>query len=323
MKKKMAVIFCVLLSAALLFTVCGAAVGDDWTFERNIDMIIVFGPGSGTDGTMRAFQPALERELGVRLVINNVAGASGVTGAEFFNAQPADGYTFAMYTPSHVIAAINGTATFDILNETVHVINLVQDINLILAGPNTPFNTFEELVERAKAEPGRFKIAVMSVAGIDNAAVQQLFQLVGVEIDSIAYPSGAEANAAVIGGHIDMVLTGAADGVDFIESGDMKGIIVLAEQRSSALPDVPSTGELGYEAYIGPWRGIVAKKGTPDGAVRAFQEAALKANSDPAWIEWKEANGLNDREALWVGSEFEKKWHEYYEDLAELLPLLQ
>jgi tripartite-type tricarboxylate transporter receptor subunit TctC len=307
------------LCAALLFS-AGGAFAADWKFERNIDMVLTFGPGSGTDQTIRAFQPALEKELGVRLVINNVAGASGIVGAQFLNKQPADGYTFGMYTPSHSIAAVNNTAGYDILNETIPVVNLVQDINIILAGPNTPFNTFEELVEQAKAAPGKFKIAVMSVAGIDNVAVQQLFQQAGVQIDSIAYPGGAEANAAVIGGHIDMVLAGAADGTEFIESGDMKGIIALAEARSTALPNVPCTHELGYEAYIGPWRGIVAKKGTPEGAIKAFQEAVVRANADPAWNEWKQANGLADRPALWVGPDYQEKWQEYYDTMKELLP---
>jgi len=320
MKKKMVIILCTLCTA-LLFA--GGAFGADWKFQRNIDMVICFGPGSGTDGTIRAFQPALEKELGVKLIINNVAGASGIRGAQFFNSQPADGYTFAMYTPSHSIAAVNNTAGFDILNDTIPVVNLVHDVNLILAGPNTPFNTLKELLEMAKAAPGRFKIAVMSVAGVDNVSVQQLFQKAGVQIDSVAYPSGAEANAAVIGGHIDMVLTGAADGVEFIESGDMKGIVVLAEKRSSALPEIPCTAELGYEAYIGPWRGLVAKKGTPEGAIKALQEAVVRANADPAWNEWKEANGLNERPALLVGPEYEKMWFAYYEMFKELLPKMK
>ncbi|HHY71183.1 MAG TPA: tripartite tricarboxylate transporter substrate binding protein [Thermoanaerobacterales bacterium] len=296
-----------------------APAEEEWKFERPIEFVICFGPGSGTDGTWRAIAPHVEKELGVPITINNVPGASGVLGAEYLNKQPADGYTFGMYTPSHVIAAVNNTANFDILNETVPVAKLVHDANIILAGKNVPYNNLNELVEYAKANPGKAKIGLMSVAGIDAVSVQQLFDLAGIDVPLVPYPSGAEANAAVIGGHCDMVLTGPDDYTSFVESGDMKGIVILSEKRASTAPDVECTAELGYEAYIGPWRGVVCKKGTPEDAIKAFEAALAKANEAPEWIEWKEAASLNDRKGFERREDFTKLWFDYYETMKELL----
>lgn len=295
------------------------AAEEKWVFERPIEIVIPFGPASGTDTTIRAWAPLMEKELGVTININNVEGAGGVKGAEFFANQPADGYTFAMFTPSHVIAAVDGTTKFDILNDTMPVTRLVQDSNIILAGKQTPYNNFEELVAYCKANPDKKPtLAMMSINGIDGASAQQLCDAAGIELSFIPYPSGAEANAAIMGGHTDMVLTSPFDGNAYLESGDMKGIVLLAEERASNIPDVQCTGELGYDAYIGPWRGIVAMKGTPQGAIDAIEAAAVKVNELPEWTEWKETVGLNDRPGFANQEEFKTIWMDYYETMKTL-----
>ncbi len=330
MKKKLALVLCIVLTLSLLAGCASkpaqeaAAPGasseaKEWKFERKIEIVIPFGPGSGTDTTIRAFAPLMEKELGVPITINNVEGASGVKGAEFLNKQPADGYTFAMYTPSHLIAAVNKTTNFDILNETVPVVRLVQDANIILAGKNVPYNNFKELVEYAKANPGKAKIGLMSVAGIDAVSVNQLFEKAGIDVPLVPYSSGAEANAAVIGGHVDMVLTSPFDANAYLESGDMKGIVILSEKRASTVPDIESTGELGYDAYIGPWRGIVAKKGTPEEAINAFEAAAVKVCQSKEWDDWKKSVALSDREGFANREDFTKIWSEYYGTMKTIL----
>lgn len=300
----------------------GEAEGEaaEWVFERPIEIIIPFGPGSGTDTTIRAWAPLAEEELGVPINIQNVEGAGGIKGAEYLANQERDGYTFGMFTPSHVIAAVTGTANFDILNETVPVVRLVHDTNIILAGKHTPYNNLEELIEYCKSNPGKKpSLGMMSIQGIDGAAAKQLCDEAGIELEFIPYGSGAEANAAVLGGHTDMVLTSPFDGNAYIESGDMKGIVLLAEQRASSLPDIQCTGELGIDAYIGPWRGLVAMKGTPQGAIDALESAAKKVEEKQEWKDWKKSVSLDDRPGFADQEQFTQIWFEYYEAMKELL----
>ncbi|GEM_PF-3898955 len=198
-------------------------------------------------------------------------------------------------------------------------LRLVQDSNIVLAGKNVPYNNLKELVEYAKANPNKTPtLGMMSINGIDGAAATQLFDVAGIKVNFIPYSSGAEANAAVMGGHTDMVLTSPFDGKAYVDSGDMKPIVLLAEQRSSALPNVECTGELGYDAYIGPWRGIVAKKGTPQGAIDALEKAAIAVNEKQEWIDWKATVGLNDRPGFAKQNDFKKIWFDYYETMKEL-----
>ncbi len=296
------------------------AEAEGFKFDRPVEIIIPFGPGSGTDTTIRALQPALEKELGVALKINNKEGAGGVVGAEFYANQPHDGYVFAMYTPSHIIAAVNKTANFDIMAETIPVAKLVHDTNVLLAGKDVPYNTIGEMIAYCEANPDYVpSVGMMSIQGIDGVATGQLFDAIGIKANFIPYASGAEANAAIMGGHTDMVLTSPFDGKAFVDSGDMKAIVLLAEERGSTLPDTESTGELGIEAYIGPWRAIVAHQGTPQEAIDALAAAIERADADADWTAWKQSVGLNDRPGFAGPEEFGQIWQDYYGIMEEIL----
>ncbi|MBS6956262.1 MAG: tripartite tricarboxylate transporter substrate binding protein [Enterocloster asparagiformis] len=300
-------------------TAAESEAAGDWEWERDIEMVCTFDVGSGTDTTLRAILPLVEKKLGVNIVINNVSGASGVNGAEYFAQQPADGYTYSMYTPSHLIAAQNGTTSFDILNETEPVIRLVQDSNVIYGNMDLPFDDFPGMVEYAKAHPGELTLSLQSISGIDAVSCQDLFNTAGIDVTLVA-ADGSEAYAMVIGGHADLTLGSPCDGMEYCAAKQLKGIVLMADERSSVLPDIQTTVECGYDCTIGPWRGIVAMKGTPQAAIDSLEAAfADVCQNDPEWEAWKEANGLNDREGYATQEEFKKIWYEYYDTIGEVL----
>jgi len=342
-KKRLCLIAAVLLAAVMLFAACTSpaapatpaapaapaaggdaapttdAAADEWVWERPVEMIVLWGPGSGTDTTMRAFVPFLEEEIGVPIRINNVDGAGGIRGAEFFATQPRDGYVYSMFTQSHLIAAVNGTANFDIMAETVPIATLVHDARTILAGTHAPFEDFEGMVEYARANPGELTISVMSITGLDAMALNDLTSQVGIDITMMAFGSQAEADAAILGGHVHMSLTSPMDGVQYIESGLMHGIVHLADERSQSIPTVPSAVELGYNATIGPWRSIVAMNGTPEAAIVAMDEAIARAVQHQGWWDWKESVGLNDREGYNDRAAFSQLWLDEYANIRTIM----
>jgi tripartite-type tricarboxylate transporter receptor subunit TctC len=311
----------VMVLALLAVPFCAMA---DWEWDDDIEITCPFGPGSGTDTTLRALMPQVAKYLGVNIIISNVAGASGVSGALAFAKLPADGYNYAMYTPSHAIAAqkqIHGELElpFDMLNDTEPVIRLVQDSNVIYTDPKLPFSDFAGLVAYAKEHPGELTMSLQSVTGIDAVSAQDLFDKAGIDVTIVA-SDGSEAYAMVIGSHASMTLGSPADGAEYYAAGMLNAVVVLSENRSSAMPDVPCSVELGYDATIGPWRGLVAMKGTPEEAMDAFCEAvAYVMANDKDWNEWKEANGLNDREGYAERDDFKVIWADYNEAIGELL----
>ncbi len=312
------------LASSLLFTACSgeneAKTNEDgsFAFERPIELVVPFGAGGGSDTTWRALVPHLEKELGTTIKVNNVPGASGVQGAEYFNAQPADGYTFIALSPSHAAAGARGTINFDIMNDIKPVAKVVHDANVIVAGADTPYNNLDELVEFVKANPGEAKIGMLSIDGIDAASVLQLFDELEIEVPMVPFDGGAEANAAVLGGHIDMIIAGPAEVGEYINEGDFKAIVLLSEQRATSLPDLECTGDLGIDAYMGPWRGLGIKTDAPEGAADAMEAALAKAVELDEWKEWAETMSLTDRPGWENSEDFTARWLNDYDVMKEI-----
>lgn len=295
----------------------GAKDGE-FKFERKIELVVPWGAGGGADSTARTFASALEKELGVPIVINNVEGGGGVMGVQYTAKQPADGYTFMLGTQSLLLANIQKLSSVDIYNDLVPIIRLVHDTNVIVASAKAPYNNFDELVEYIKANPGKVKVGVMTVAGVDSMMVRQTFEEVGVDVPLVAFNNGAELNAAIIGGHVDLATVGPAEIKGLVQSGDMKPIIVASEKRLTMIPDVECTGEKGIDSFLGPMRGILAKKGTPEGAIKAFEAAAIKAHASTEFQEWMKTVALDQRPGFANAADFQAIWTEQNQTLTEL-----
>lgn len=343
MKKKIVGIICGGITLAMTLTACqgkagntGAAAGGEnaaqtqqsvskepeenagWEFERKIEIVCPWGAGGAADITLRAFTAELEKELDVPIVINNKSGAGGAAGVEFAMKQPADGYTFLLCTPSPLLAQINGSTELDVYGGIEPVTRLVHDINIIVTGKDSPYQTFEELMTYIDANPGKVKCGVMAVTGLDGLTVEQIF---GDKVETIAYNEGPEMNAAIIGGHLYLAVAGPSDCMALVQSGDMRPLLTAAEQRMTVpeYKDVPCTGELGIDAYLGPYRGIFVKKGTPEEAIAAFEAAAKKAADSPEFKQWMTEQGLDQRPGYQNRAEFKETWDKDYSLLTELV----
>ncbi len=327
MKKKALAVLAVLMMLVMALTGCGSsteeAKKDDgkkgpWKWERDIEMVCVFGVGSGTDTTLRAICPLVEKELGVNIHINNVGGASGLTGLEYAHQQPTDGYSFVMLTPSAVIQGLKKQASFDVKSEMVPVCCLVQDSNVVFANSKLPYKDWKGLVEYAKQNPGKPTLTLQSVSGIDALSAQQLFQQAGIKVTMVA-SSGAEAYSLVIGGHADMTLGSPADGEQYVKAGQVNPLIVINTARSSAMKEVPCSKDFKMTADIGPWRAIMARKGTPQAAIDSLEAAFFKAMKQKQWEDWKAKVGLNDRKGQFNQKEMAKVWNDYFDLLGPLV----
>ena len=307
--KKVVTLIVTLAMLVLAFAGCGktassaassAAPGStpaqsaEWKFERKIEIVCPWGNGGGADTTVRTFATALEKELGVPVVVNNKAGAGGVTGVEFATSQPADGYTFLLCTPSPLLAQVTGATDFDVYGKIHPLAQLVHDCNILVAGKDAPYNNYKELMDYVEKNPGSVKAGVMSITGLDGACVKAAF---GDKIEAVAYTEGAQLNADIIGGHVGLAVVGPAEVAAMVQSGDMKVIMSFTEKKLTmpGYENVEAAGEIGVESYFGPARGIFYATGTPEGAVKAFEAAAEKAVASEGFQTWAKTEGLDQR----------------------------
>jgi tripartite-type tricarboxylate transporter receptor subunit TctC len=277
---------------------------------RGIDIVVPFGPGSGTDTTMRALAPELEKALGVPVVVINAEGSGGLKGMEFASKQPADGYTLFCHTPTHILAEIQNLSSISLTKNFIPVARLVQDSVLVTAGVKGRFKTWDEMVEFAKANPGKVTVAGLSPKGIDAVSMKMIAKAAGIELNFVPFGGGAEAKSALLGGHVDLANDDPANSIELVKAGEMNALLVATDQRLAAFPDTPTSYEKGINITVGPWRGLATIKGTPPEIVAKLEEAVKKAYESESFQKWMKDRMLDQRPG-WMGSaELQKKWEE-------------
>lgn len=302
MKKKLVMLVSLIL-AVLMLASCAAPAASgtnaadnadpgEWKWERKVTLVCPWGVGGGADGTLRPLQPVLQDILGVAVEIVNVEGAGGANGIDFTCKQPADGYTYVLGTQSHIMLDIQKILPDDFKAELQPVAKLVHSINLIASSKKAmdgKYTNFTEFIAYAKEHPQELTCGMLTATGADAVSLKQTLagglgcDITEVEqyIKIVNYGGGAELSSAMVGGHVNICITGADEIRGLIESGDIVPLVSMSENRMSTLPDTECTGELGIDSYVGTWRGIFCRTGTPQAAVDAMSAALEEAwNSD-------------------------------------------
>ena len=316
MKKTVALLMAVLMLAGM-----ASVASAEWTFERKIDVVCPWGVGGGADSTIRPMASILKDILGQQVDVLNVEGGGGVNGVEFTYKQPADGYTFMLGTQSLIMQDLQGNMSMNYREEFVPVAKLVHSINIIAGSKKAldakGISSFSEMIEYASEHPYEVSIGMLTATGADGVSMKQTLE--GLDVLEMPYNGGAEMTAALMGGHIDMMITGTDEIQGLIESGDVIPLVACAEQRMTRYPDMEATGELGIDSYVGTWRALYAKKGTPQEAVDAMIEALKKAVEDPTWVEFLTRAAYDEREGFTYGDNFRALIDSEYEMFTEYL----
>ena len=272
----------------------GSSDSGEWVFERRIEIMIPASPGGGLDTTLRSFAPYLEEELGTTISVNNREGGSGITGYTWSRSNSVnDGYAFQFTAPSAILADAQGLSEFDLMAEIIPVSGLVQAEGIIFGSKSAPFETIEEMIEYAKANPGQVSIATDSPNGITGALIVEFCNQADIELKWITSDSG-EDNISLISGEVDLYIGTWSDAGAYVESGDINALVILSEQRSEYFPDLICAGDLGYEAKLGFYRVFTAMGDTPQEAIDAFAAGVQRAVQNPGWEEWLATNGLTN-----------------------------
>ena len=280
--------------------------GGEWKWERKVTLVCPWGVGGGADGTLRPLQPLLQEILGVPVEIVNVEGAGGANGVNFAQKQPADGYTYVLATQSIILLDLQKILPFDYQKELQPVAKMVHSTNLLISSKkfmSGKYSNFQEMIAYAKAHPQELSCGMLTATGQDSVAMKQT--LAGAlnvsipEVDkfikTVSYGGGAEMSAAMVGGHLSLGVAGSEEIQGLIQSGDIVPLIAMSENRVSSVPSVPCTKELGINSFVGPWRGIYARTGTPQGALNSMAAALKKAWDSPAYQEFMKNNAYLDR----------------------------
>lgn len=302
-KKKASVLAGLSLSVALILGACSEVEGEGSDGESypkgNIEVLVGHGAGGGTDQFARAVAKELEIILGTTINVVNQEGGAGVVALENAYAQPADGYTL-IADAAYPITTAAGTNKHGL--EDVTPIARVQNDTYILWVNKDTYTTVEELIEDAKANPGKIKVGGTGALGMDEITTGMFGNEADVELNYIPMKGGGEMHAGILGGHLDVMFDEPGPASSLSEAGEIVPLLVLSEERLEAFPEVPTAIEKGWDLTLGNERGFFIKKGADPAIVEKLEEAIKKAAETEAYKKYEKDSYLDLRSG-WLGSE--------------------
>lgn len=251
--------------------------------ERAIEMVVPYQAGGGTDALARAFADASRKYWPNGMVVNNRPGASGAIGwNEVLNAK-ADGYKLAVMTVEIATIPHLGLAKFT-PDDFITIAQLNADPAAITVKADAPWNTVEEFIAAAKKANGELKMGNSGIGSIWHLAAAAFEDRTGAKVSHIPFQGANPAVLALMGGHIDAVAVSPAEVTTFVQSGKLKTLAVMADQRAKGFDKVPTLKERNIGLSIGTWRGLGVAKGTPADVVEVLRSVTQKIAAEPALL---------------------------------------
>jgi tripartite-type tricarboxylate transporter receptor subunit TctC len=263
--------------------------------ERPIRIIVPFPAGGAVDITARLLSVKLTEQLGKQIIIENKPGAGGVIGAEATVKAAPDGYTTLLTAPHHTITpALNPKLSFDTEKDLapVSVVGAVPE--LFIASIDTPFNTFQEFVAHARANPGKLTYSSAGNGTLPHVTMELLLRRLNLDVLHIAYKGAAPAMQDMLASRVHVKLDTYTTSAPHIAAGKLKAFAYANLTRSPKMPDLPTIDELGVKGYEGVlWMGIVVPSATPQPIIATLASAIQTAVRDPALRERFAAEGID------------------------------
>ncbi|HXF65745.1 MAG TPA: tripartite tricarboxylate transporter substrate binding protein [Burkholderiales bacterium] len=269
------------LGAALLAGAAPAAAQDRYP-SRPIEFIVPWGPGGGADQLARKIAPGLEKELKVSLPVINVAGATGQTGLNKMLTQPADGYSISIFI-ADTLAVLLDPATKWKLEDIVPAAIMIRQPSAFFVAESSPLKTWKDVEAEARKRP--LKVGITGFGSADDLTVIYLNGK-GLKFQSVPFPKPAERYTAILGGHADILYEQLGDVKSFLESKQMRPVVIFADARFPAYKDVPTGKEVGHTIVINQFRSIVMKAGTEAARVRAVSDALARVAATDDYKAW-------------------------------------
>lgn len=315
------------LAALVLVPACAqtgtSASSDDYPSEP-IELIVGYEAGGPTDAGARLLAKELEEKLDTTItVVNRPAANSQVAYTALANAEP-DGYTMAATTfPSAIVTVLDESrdASYDRDSFAPAALQVV-DPTAVAVAPDSSIETPEDLVSSAKESPGELRATTTGVASNEHFALARLEKVSGADLAPVHFADGSTAaTTAFLGGDADVLLANVSDLQPLAESGKARIVGVMADDRSSFVPDVPTFDEAGYDVQISSSRGYVFPSGTPDDVVDEVSSAIGDIMAESSFRQKMKDLGLAP--TYMDHTEYAQYWDETEDLFSDLMPLIR
>jgi tripartite-type tricarboxylate transporter receptor subunit TctC len=247
--------------------------------SKPIRIIIPFPPGSSLDIMSRLIAPKLTERLGQNIVVDNRAGAAGQLGLELGARAAPDGYTLVggqggnLAVEPHTYKKL----PYDPFKDFAPVAISTTNFLALVINPKLPFNSLNDLIAYAKANPGKLSFASNGEGGFPHMAIEMLRLQAGFDYLHVPYKGGVQIVTEIMGGHVDATILGIASLTPSIRAGRVRLLAVTSPARAELFPETPTVAETlpGYDS--GGWFGYLAPAGTPAKIVALLNQEINRA----------------------------------------------
>jgi tripartite-type tricarboxylate transporter receptor subunit TctC len=250
---------------------------------RPVRIIVYVAPGSLVDVTARLVAEKMAENLHQPVIVENMAGASGLVGIRYVKNQPADGYTLLAATNTVALAPVlNAEPGYELKDFTA--IGAMNKASLVMVGtPNQPAKTLAEFIVQAKAKPDSMSFASGGVGTSTFLAASMFLNQTGIKLLHVPYKGTAAAMPDVIGGRVNMMFDAESSTGPQIRDGRLRAFGISGAARSKGMPDVPTLAEQGVSGYnFVIYDGLAVRAGTPKEIVQRLSEALKAALANEA-----------------------------------------
>ena len=249
--------------------------------SRPVEIVVPWGPGGGADQLARLTATLLEPMLKTSFPVVNVPGATGATGMAKLLADQADGYAMAVYIADSN-ALLAGPSPRWSMNDIQPVAVMMQVPSFIFVAQDSRFKTWADFEKEARAKPKTLKVATLGFGSVDDMTLTYLASK-GIQVVEVPYAKPSERYVSVIGGHVDALYEQAGDVRQFLDSNQIRPLILFGKERLAAFKDIPASYELGYKIALPQFRSYVVKARTPADRVKVLADALAKAVATPEY----------------------------------------
>jgi tripartite-type tricarboxylate transporter receptor subunit TctC len=249
--------------------------------SRPVTFVNPFGPGSASDTLCRIIGDQAGATLGQSIVVDDRPGADGALSALYVHHQPADGYTLLMATNSPLSAdPFLHKVDYDAVNDFAPVTRVGSFTLMLVVNPQLPIHSVKELVDYAKANPGKLSFASGNTAGIVGGMT--LARWAGIDVLQVPYKSTPPALEDIMAGRVSMMFADFTTAMPHVKAGALRALAISRIKRSALYPELPTLDEAGVKGFnLDAWAGLVAPAGTPPDVIAALNGALRKIIDSP------------------------------------------
>jgi tripartite-type tricarboxylate transporter receptor subunit TctC len=244
---------------------------------RQVRVIVAYPPGGPTDVIARLVAQKMTEQLGQSFFVENLPGAGGAIGAGIAANAPPDGHTLFITTNDFAVGATTSKLSYDPVKNFAPIAIVASSPQVVIVNPSLPAKSLQDLVALAKAEPGKYSYASMSI-GFGQLTTDRLFKL-GLKADMVRVPfqGAAPLINSTLGGHTPIAFIALPPAAALIKEGKLRALAVTSAKRSPDFPDVPTTTESGFPGQESELlNGLVAPAGTPKPIVDLLQKEVVR-----------------------------------------------